>query len=176
MHKCFLWSCFCRDAMHGVSTPDNYKSSLLFLQTVLVLQLQSSQIKYVVKNTMLKYAQKSANTTWDMVSNVFPRHSSGEYPKNCTKNLIVQKIPRPREILFPRFVSISSLEEVIHSTPINKMVNAMKKVWITIIWRLIRLNKPNSCFQLKRLGKTRCINDNTISSTPAILKLVSIFH
>jgi len=45
-----------------------------------------------------------------------------------------------------------------------------------INWRLIKLNELNSCFQSKRLGKTKWIKANKIKSIPMILRWSSILY
>lgn len=62
------------------------------------------------------------------VSKVFRFQSFEEYPKNWINNLIVQNIPKPKVIFFPRLVSKSSLADVKQSKPIRKTVSAIKNV------------------------------------------------
>lgn len=62
-----------------------------------------------------------------VVSNVLPFQILAEYPKNCTTNRAVQKIPSPRQIRFPKAVFKSSAEDVRQSRPIKKTTNAIKK-------------------------------------------------
>jgi len=62
-----------------------------------------------------------------VVSNDLPLQTFEEYPKNCTNNLVIQKIPRPKEIRLPKLVFRSKSDEVRQRTPIRKTASAIKK-------------------------------------------------
>jgi hypothetical protein len=79
-------------------------------------------------NMILKYNQKQLKTICTVVSNNFPFHSKGEYPKNCTNSLINQNIPIPSEMVLPSGVSTKADDEVRQSNPMRKTASAMKKV------------------------------------------------
>jgi hypothetical protein len=69
------------------------------------------------------------------------------------KNLVVQNMPTPKEIFFPKVVSTSSVDEVRQRMPIRKIMNAIKKECTYINCLLMILKEFSSCFQLKYLGK-----------------------
>ena len=73
------------------------------------------------------------------------------------KSLTVQNTPIPKQIFFPKLVSINSFEEERHIIAINKMTSAIKNVCTYIICLLTKLTNINSFFQLKYHGKMTCI-------------------
>jgi hypothetical protein len=78
---------------------------------------------------VLKYVHRIENKTCIVVSNFLPFHSVVEYPKNWKNNLVVQKMPSPKEILLPKVVVVNSVADVRQRSPISNTAKAIKKAW-----------------------------------------------
>ena len=124
---------------------------------------------------MLRYVHRIENKTCMVVSNFLPFHKVGEYPKNWKNNLVVQKMPSPKEILLPKAVDVSSVADVRQRRPIRNTAKAIKNAWTYSICLFIRLTECNSVFHLKYFGKAIWTNANSINSNPIILRCSSIF-
>lgn len=91
------------------------------------------------------------------------------------KTIYIPKINKPNDNCLPKVVCTKSVEQQIHNMPINKTINATKKVCTYISCLLIKLSDDNSCFQLKYFGKIRCTTDRSTKIKPIILRCNSIF-
>ena len=134
------------------------------------------QFKPVHKNMLDKYIQSIINTMWIVVSNILPLQSLLEYTNSWKINRVNQKIPSPRDIVFPSLVWVKSVADVKHSNPMRKTTKAMKKVWTIIICRFIKCMDFSSSFQLKYFGKKICINANTSNKTPIMFNCKCIVN
>ncbi len=111
---------------------------------------------------MEKYSHSIENIICIMVSNLFPRQSVGEYPKNWIAKRRPQKKERPSVIFLPSELYINALADVMQSNPIRKIDMAINNVCICIICLFTKLSKASSFFHEKYFGKIVCTNARVI--------------